>query len=115
MSIPYQCNTCGHEGQAADKFGGRIIKCPRCKDPVELPGVPTQPSPIQVISSMPKDKPEAPKVDLSEREWRDEMLSEFRETAKHIEKMQGHVGCMFYWLVFSIIGAVLVLLFSSSP
>lgn len=40
MPIDFHCRECDHSGQASDKFAGRIVKCPRCQNPVEIPPPP---------------------------------------------------------------------------
>lgn len=36
MSITYQCKLCGHGGQAADRYAGKRVKCPECKESIDI-------------------------------------------------------------------------------
>lgn len=51
MSIAFQCK-CGKTGKVADSFAGKVVACPQCKGPVELP--PTAPPVTNSTPETPK-------------------------------------------------------------
>ena len=37
--IRCKCNNCGYEIKTYDKFAGKRVRCPKCKEPLQLPPV----------------------------------------------------------------------------
>ncbi|MHC4664277.1 MAG: zinc ribbon domain-containing protein [Planctomycetota bacterium] len=37
MPIPVTCPECGKQVNAPDKFAGKRVKCPDCKNPMQIP------------------------------------------------------------------------------
>ncbi len=105
MAIEVKCPVCGHEFRRPDGLAGKLETCPQCREVIQMPTLPAEPSPSRPFAAMP-----AAPVEETGNPYQSPAAEAWSELRGRRTPQAARHGCLTAWLIliiiFSTLGAI---------